>query len=149
VRPDLGADVIHSEDDGTDGTDPTPPSTTPDAPDAPGAPDDENEPTAEPVVEERRYPSTVGGACYLVVLGVGVAAIVVAGVDDWRFGVRLLAGALGGAAACRLVLPQRDAGMLAVRHRLVDVALLVAVAVTLWVLAGDIPDQPGPVVVPG
>ncbi len=54
-----------------------------------------------------------------------------------------MAGSLAGASLLRLVLPQRDAGMLAVRHRLVDVLMLAAVAGALWYLAGDIPDQPG------
>ena len=67
-------------------------------------------------------------------------AIVVGG--DWRVGVRVLAGGLAGAGLLRLVLPQRDAGMLAVRHRLVDVVMLTAVAAVLWWLAGSIPDQP-------
>jgi len=143
--------VIHPE--GDEPGEAAPGSTPPSEQSGPAGHDQADQPgggpAGGPADEERRYPSTIGGACYLVVLGVGVAAIVVAAIGDWRFGVRLLAGALGGAAACRLVLPQRDAGMLAVRHRLVDVVLLVAVAVALWVLAGDIPDQPGPVVVPG
>ena len=91
---------------------------------------------------ERRYPSTIGGAFYLLVLlaaGTGIALVVT---DDWRLGVRVIAGALAAAALARLVLPQRDAGMLAVRHRLVDVVMLVAVAGVLWWLAGSIPDQP-------
>ena len=126
-------------------------------PDAPADPEDAHDPegvegvgdpgaseVGEGEPDERRYPSTIGGACYLVVLAVGAAAVVIAALGDWRLGVRLLAGALGGAAAARLVLPQRDAGMLAVRHRLLDVVLLVAVGVALWVLAGDVPEQPGP-----
>jgi hypothetical protein len=102
------------------------------------------EPPAEPPTgpAERRYPSTIGGACYLGVLlvaGLGIALVVL---DDWRVGVRVVAGALAGAGLLRLVLPQRDAGMLAVRHRAVDVLLLGGVAAALWFLAGDIPDQP-------
>lgn len=61
---------------------------------------------------------------------------------DWRLGIRVVAGALAAAAVLRLVLPQRDAGMLAVRPRLVDVLMLGGVAVTLFVLAINIPDQP-------
>jgi hypothetical protein len=57
--------------------------------------------------------------------------------------VRVVAGALFAAAALRLVLRQRDAGMLAVRHRFIDVALLVLVGGALFFLAADIPDQPG------
>jgi hypothetical protein len=61
---------------------------------------------------------------------------------DWRLGIRVVSAALAAAAALRLVLPQRDAGMLAVRPRLVDVIILGGVAVTLFVLAINIPDQP-------
>ncbi len=103
-------------------------------------------PIEEPFLEPQpltRIPSTIGGACYLAVLTVAVTGIAMVLVDDWRLGVRVVAGSLGGAAAVRLVLPQRDAGMLAVRHRLTDVLLLAALAGALWFLAGDIPDQPG------
>ena len=46
------------------------------------------------------------------------------------------------AGGLRLVLPQRDAGMLAVRHRLVDTVVLAAIGVALIFLAGDIPGPP-------
>ncbi len=61
---------------------------------------------------------------------------------DWRLGVRILAASLAAAAGLRLVLPKRDAGMLAVRHRLLDVFLLGGVSVVLFALATSIPDQP-------
>ena len=99
------------------------------------------EPEAEP--EERRYPSTIGGAIYIVVLLVAAMGLaVVIGSNDWRLGIRILGGSILGAAFFRLILPRRDAGMLAVRHRAVDVTLLTAVGVALILLAGDIPDQP-------
>ena len=105
----------------------------------------EPEPEVEPEAPaERRYPSTIGGACYLGVLiatAVGIAIVFMR--DDWRLGVRVVAGALAAAALLRLVLPQRDAGMLAVRHRFVDVGLLCLVGGALFFLAGSIPDQPG------
>ncbi len=98
----------------------------------------------EPIAEEsRRYPSTLGGALYLGVLaatGVGIAIVALS--HDWRLGIRVVAGALAAAAILRLVLRQRDAGMLAVRHRLIDVGLLGSVSIVLFVLAGSIPDQP-------
>jgi hypothetical protein len=90
----------------------------------------------------RRYPSTLGGVLYLLALAgvlVGLALVVW---QDWRTGVRAVAGALAFAAACRLVLPTRQAGMLAVRHRVVDVLMLLGVAGALFFLAGDIPNQP-------
>ncbi|WP_435771995.1 DUF3017 domain-containing protein [Nocardioides sp. SYSU DS0651] len=75
----------------------------------------------------------------LVAVGVGIG-IAVAG--DWRAGVRTVSGALAAAALLRLLLPEKDAGMLAVRHRLLDVGLLLAFTVALFALAGTIPEQP-------
>lgn len=95
---------------------------------------------AEPL--ERRYPSTIGGACYLGVLiaaSLGLALVVW---EDWRVGLRVIAASLAAAGLLRLALPHRDAGMLAVRGRAVDVGLLVGTAAALYYLAGDIPDQP-------
>lgn len=114
-------------------------------PERPGAPGEAGEPeqAAKPEErEERRYPSTIGGAFYIGVLvaaGIGIALVAL---DDWRVGVRVIAASLASAGLVRLVLPQRDAGMLAVRHRAFDVVLLVGVAAALYFLAGDIPDQP-------
>jgi len=93
--------------------------------------------------EERRYPSTVGGAFYLLVLATGAAGPAIAWGGDWRLGVRFLAGGLCFAALLRLVLPARDAGMLAVRHRLFDAVLLGGIGVALFFLAATIPDQFG------
>jgi hypothetical protein len=97
------------------------------------------EPT-EPV--ERRYPSTIGGAFYIgILVATAVGIIIVYRSHDWRLGVRVMAGALFAAALLRVVLPERDAGMLAVRSRLIDVSLLVVVGGALFFLAGNIPDQ--------
>lgn len=99
-------------------------------------------PEPEPDGGERRYPSTIGGALYLVILGVcGTGIAVVAG-GDWRLGVRVLAAGLVVAALLRLVLPAKDAGMLAVRHRAIDVSVLAVLGGLIWFLAGDIPNQP-------
>ena len=92
--------------------------------------------------EERRYPSTIGGAFYLLVLvtaGVGIA-IVWSG--DWQLGIRCFSGALCFAALLRLVLPARDAGMLAVRNRFFDALLLGGVGAAIFFLATTIPNQP-------
>jgi hypothetical protein len=99
------------------------------------------EPTA-PDGGERRYPSTIGGAFYLGILAVVALGLVVAAAGHWRGGVHLISGALVAAAALRLVLPARDAGMLAVRHRALDCSLLAVVGIALWLLASTIPDQP-------
>jgi len=97
----------------------------------------------EQAQEERRYPSTIGGAFYLVVLAMGTIGIGIAWGGDWRLGIRCLAGGLCFAAVLRLVLPRRDAGMLAVRSRLIDIVILGGVGTALFFLAATIPNQPG------
>ncbi len=96
----------------------------------------------DPPGDERRYPSTIGGACYLAVLVAVAVALAITMLGDWRVGIKVLAASLGAAAALRLVLRQRDAGMLAVRHRILDVVILGGLGTLLWVLAVTIPDQP-------
>jgi hypothetical protein len=91
----------------------------------------------------RRYPSTIGGLFYLVVLGVTAVGIGIVSTGNWRLGTRWVAGALIFAALLRLVLPTKDAGMLAVRHRLVDCLMLAGVGGLLIFLASTIPNQPG------
>lgn len=73
-----------------------------------------------------------------------LVGIVVAATSDWRGGLRIIAGTLSVAALFRLVLPEKDAGMLAVRHRLVDVGVLVAFSAALFALALTVPEQPTP-----
>ncbi len=92
--------------------------------------------------DPRRYPSTIGGVCYLVVLVASAVAVFLVWSGDWRLGVRWLAGSLLAAALLRLVLPERDAGMLKVRHRALDVVLLVICGGLLLFLASTIPNQP-------
>ena len=108
----------------------------------PEEPVDDGEPEAPPAVEERRYPSTLGGAFYLGVLITSTIGFAIVLGGNWRRGIRWLASSLLAASALRLVLPQRDAGMLAVRHRLVDCTLLAGVGAALLFLAETIPDQP-------
>lgn len=106
-------------------------------------PEDETAETAETDGSEpgpRRYPSTIGGAFYLVILAATVVSLVIVSTGRWRTGVHWLGGALVGAAVLRAVLRSRDAGMLAVRNRWFDVSLLAVVGVVLWILATSIPD---------
>jgi hypothetical protein len=118
-------------------------------PDLPPPPDDVPAVSAEelgtgvPHQEARRYPSTLGGVLYLVVLAVAVAGLAVVVLADWRLGIRVVGGALVTAALFRLVLRRRDAGMLAVRHRLLDATMLAGVGAVLIFLAQSIPNQPG------
>jgi hypothetical protein len=92
---------------------------------------------------ERRYPSTLGGAFYLLVLAMAAVGIAVVWGGDWRLGIRCLAGGLCFAAVLRLVLPARDAGMLAVRNRFFDAILLGGVGAAIFFLSTTIPNQPG------
>ena len=101
---------------------------------------------AEEIAEEegRRYPSTIGGFFYLWVLAAAALGVAWAWLgDDWRVGVTWIAASLLAAAGLRLVLPERDAGMLAVRHRLLDVFTLGSIGGVLLFLARTIPNQPG------
>ena len=70
------------------------------------------------------------------------AGLVLCWTTDWRLGVKWVGGALVLGAVARLVLRRRDAGMLAVRNRLVDAVLLSAVGVILVFLSESIPNQP-------
>ncbi|MCY7395170.1 MAG: DUF3017 domain-containing protein [Nocardioides sp.] len=92
--------------------------------------------------QERRYPSTIGGAAYLAILLTTLVGLVIAALGSWRPGIQVVAAALVVGAVLRLTLPQRDAGMLAVRHRLVDAVLLAGTAGALFFLTTTIPNQP-------
>ena len=96
------------------------------------------------VLEEqpRRYPSTIGGAFYLGILAVAGTALFIAGRNDWRLGIEIFGGSLLVAALLRLVLANRDAGMLAVRNRFLDAFLLIGAGLALIALATSIPDMP-------
>lgn len=90
--------------------------------------------------EDRRYPSTIGGACYIGVLTVVVAGLVIVATGHWRAGIEVFGGALVAGALVRLVLPSRDAGMLAVRARWLDATLLAGAGAALWILAATMPN---------
>jgi hypothetical protein len=92
--------------------------------------------------EGRRYPSTIGGMFYLVVLAGTAVGIGIVWTGNWRLGTEWMAGSLIFAALLRLVLPNKDAGMLAVRHRIFDCLLLAGVGGILIFLAVTIPNQP-------
>jgi hypothetical protein len=92
--------------------------------------------------EPHRHPSTIGGLFYLVVLATTGVGIGIAWTGDWRLGVKWVGAALILGAVARLVLRRRDAGMLAVRNRAVDAALLSGVGVMMIFLSESIPNQP-------
>ena len=89
----------------------------------------------------RRYPSTFGGVIYLVVVATTIVGLGMIAYGPWRRGVALLGVAMVFAAGMRLVTKEGEAGMLRVRSRWFDVAVLVGVGVALLALAANIPDQ--------
>ena len=108
---------------------------------------DVDQPPVDPLPDEeasehRRHPSTIGGLFYLVVLAITAVGIVISWTGDWRLGVKWIGAALILGAVVRVVLPRRDAGMLAVRNRAVDAVMLSGVGVTLIFLSESIPNQP-------
>lgn len=107
--------------------------------DASSAPPDEGEQPEEP----RTYPSTIGGAIYLVILACAAGAIAIATLADWRFGVKMLGCCLCAAALTRLALSDANAGMLKVRNKYLDATLLTVVGAALIFLAITVPNQPG------
>jgi hypothetical protein len=99
--------------------------------------------TIEPVEQEpRRIPSTFGGMVYLVVVAATIVGVGIVAFGPWRRGIALIGIALILGAVMRLALPERDAGMLRVRHRFSDVLMLAGVGTALIVLANVIPNQP-------
>ncbi|TIC84562.1 DUF3017 domain-containing protein [Nocardioides sp. GY 10127] len=94
-------------------------------------------------VEPRRKPSTIGGAFYIVVLVVAAVGLGWAALGSWRSGITLFAGTLLAAAVLRLVLPEADAGMLAVRKRWIDVLLLGGAGAAVLVLVHAVPGRVG------
>ena len=90
-----------------------------------------------------RRPQTFGGVVYLIVVGMAVTGLAIVVVGAWRTGVSWMGAGLLFGSLFRLVLPERRAGMLRVRRKTVDVALLALSGAALIVLAIVIPDQPG------
>jgi hypothetical protein len=73
----------------------------------------------------------------IVVAAIGLVLIAV--LDRWRLGSGVMGLAFCLAAALRLTLPARQAGLLVVRSKGVDAAVLLALGFALVVLANTIP----------
>jgi hypothetical protein len=78
----------------------------------------------------------------IVVLAVVAAGLVLGTLDRWRVGAGVLGVAVVLAGALRLLLPARRAGLLVVRSRQLDVAVLVVLGAALLVLASSVPAPP-------
>lgn len=97
--------------------------------------------SARPRVPNR--PQTFGGAVYLVVSAIVATGMVVVAFGHWRKGIGVIGLSLVAASIARLLLREQDAGMLRVRSRMFDVAVLAGVGLALIVLATNIPNQTG------
>ena len=85
----------------------------------------------------RRYLTELPGACVLLVVATGLFG---AGVlHAWRVGTLVLGLGFCLGAALRLTLPARQLGLLVVRSRGVDAAVLLVLGFALVVLANTIP----------
>lgn len=120
-------------------------------PDLPSSPEDIPPVSAESLVDgaaaedapdmPRTYPSTIGGAFFLVVLAVATGGLVVAWLVNWRIGLEIFGGSLCFAALARSILDKKDAGMLAVRGRVFDSVLLLGLGIAIIALAATIPSR--------
>ena len=79
----------------------------------------------------------------LIVVIVGVALAVTA-LGPWRLGAALGGGAFAAAAVARIAIPERSAGLLRVRRRVIDVLWMGSIAGLIITLAIVIPSQPAP-----
>ena len=89
-----------------------------------------------------RRPQTIGGGVYLVVVGAALTGLAIAVAGAWRTGVVWMGVGLLVGGSARLVLPERQAGMMRVRRKASDVVMLLGVGIALIVLAIVVPDQP-------
>jgi DUF3017 family protein len=99
----------------------------------------------------RGRPQTLGGATYLTVLAATVLGVAIAAAGRPRAGVAWVGVALVAGAVVRMLLPQSAAGMLGLRHKVIDVAWMGALGIALVVVALSLrlfEVTPGPVVPP-
>lgn len=76
----------------------------------------------------------------LLVLGVVLLGLALGAAVQWRLGALLVGAALVLGALLRLVLPVRRSGLLVVRNRRLDVAVLLGLGSALLVLASSVPE---------
>jgi hypothetical protein len=93
--------------------------------------------------EPRRYPSTIGGAVYIVVGLTTVGGLAMIAFGPWRSGLATMGGALIAGACGRLVLADHNSGMLKVRRKSLDVFFMASLGAALIALSIAVPNQPG------
>jgi len=89
-----------------------------------------------------RRPQTLGGAVYLVVVATALTGLAITVAGAWRAGIVWMGIGLLIGGSARLVLPERQSGMLRVRRKPSDVVMLLLAGLALIVLAVVVPDQP-------
>jgi hypothetical protein len=81
--------------------------------------------------ERRRRPQTIGGVVYVAVAGAVAFGLALVAVGAWDTGLLIMGGSLLAAAAARMVIPDVSAGMLKVRHKVIDVFTLTLLGASL------------------
>ena len=115
------------------------------APDEPAPEDPAETPRAIPPlreVAEIRKPSTIGGIFFLGVLATALIGIGITATGAFRTGTTWLAASLIAAATARVVLPDDKAGMLRVRRKVLDAAILIGAGIAILFLASSIHERP-------
>jgi len=92
-----------------------------------------------PIRPERRARWWREWPIIIVLIGVGIALVMIAA-DYFRRGSIVLAGSVLLAAFLRLLLPSDEAGMLVVRSKRIDVAVLGTLGIALTVFAFWVPE---------
>lgn len=77
----------------------------------------------------------------LVVLAAVLIGVAYAATGHWRRAALMVAGALVMGAGLRLVLPPRTAGLLVVRRRWIDVAVMAVIGISIGLVAFVVPPQ--------
>ena len=89
-----------------------------------------------------RRPQTLGGAVYLVVVATALAGLALTVAGAWRTGLAWVGVGLVCGSVARLLLSERRAGMLRVRRKGSDVAMMLLAGIGLVVLTVVVPEQP-------
>lgn len=97
------------------------------------------DPSVEPREQRRRLPEWP----LLVVVSGVVLGLLLTVLNGWRAGAVVVGASVLLAGGFRLFLPVRVLGLMVVRSRPVDVAVLVAAGVGITVLAIIVPPPPG------
>lgn len=84
-------------------------------------------------------PPTPGGVSYLLMIAGVVFGFVVVLIGPWRGGVTVMGLSFAFGVVMRLVLPNRLAGMLCIRGRVIDLIMFGACAAALLILASIVP----------